>query len=237
MVRLVYQGKASPLWGSVSPGNRLWASRQIPRPERSIPHARELLTQAGFRWDAGRQLVDQSGARIEFSILVSASSPERQQMATLLQADFAELGIAIAIAPLEFRSLLERVLNTRQFDTVLLGLGGGDRDPNPEINVWLSTGGSHFWNPNQKQPATAWEAEVDQLMKRQMVTLHEAERKKVYDRLQMVVSWEAPMIFLASPDVVVAQRGNVGNFRPAVLDHYTLWNAGELFLRRGGNRK
>jgi ABC-type transport system substrate-binding protein len=56
----------------------------------------------------------------------------------------------------------------------------------------------------------------------------------LYDRVQEIVGTQLPMIFLVSPSVVVAQRGNVGNFRPALLDHFTLWNAGELFLRRRG---
>jgi len=126
--------------------------------------------------------------------------------------------------------LIGRVVDTQQFDTALLGLGGGDSDPNAEQNVWLSSGGMHLWNPNQEQPATAWESEIDRLMKRQMVELEPGERKKQYDRVQEIVAIELPMIFLVSPSVVVAQRGNVGNFRPALLDHFTLWNAGELYL-------
>jgi peptide/nickel transport system substrate-binding protein len=234
MARLVYQGRGTPVWGNVTPGNALWYDGRLPHPARSVARAREQLRAAGFRWTAAGRLLDASGARVEFSILVSTSSPERTQMATMLQADYGELGIAVTIAPLEFRSLTERVLETQQFDTVLLGLGGGDADPNSEQNVWLSSGGMHLWNPNQKQPATAWEGEVDQLMKRQMVTADPKERKKLYDRVQGILAEQAPMIFLVSPSVVVAQRGNVGNFRPAVLDHFTLWNAAELFLRRGG---
>jgi len=234
IAKLVYQGRATPLWGHVSPGNRLWYSAQIAHPARSAPRAKELLAKAGFHWSASGQLTDAAGARVEFSILVSSSSPERQQMAALLQADFEQLGIAITVVPLEFRSVLDRVLNTHQFDTVLQGLGGGDADPNPELNVWLSSGGTHMWNPNQKQPATDWEAEIDGLMHKQMAAVNAPERKKLYDRVQEIVAAQAPMIFLASPNVVVAERGNVGNFRPAVLDHYTLWNASELFLRKGG---
>ena len=32
IVRLVYRGRAVPLWGNVSPGNRLWVNTAIPRP-------------------------------------------------------------------------------------------------------------------------------------------------------------------------------------------------------------
>jgi peptide/nickel transport system substrate-binding protein len=194
------------------------------------------LKASGFQWNAAGRLVDASGKTVEFSLLVSTSSPERMQMAAMLQADFDQLGIAVVIAPLEFRSVLDRVLNTRQFDTVLMGLGGGDADPTPEMNVWLSSGGTHMWNPNQTQPATSWEAEIDKLMNRQMTTLDYAERRKLYDRVQEIVAQQSPMIFLVSPNVVVAQRGTVGNFRPAVLDHFTLWNAAELFFRKGSSK-
>lgn len=230
MARIVYQGRATPIWGNVTPGNRLWFHSALPRPARSVAQARERLRAAGFHWSPDGHLTDAAGSRVEFSILVSTSSPERMQMATMLQADYGELGIAVTVAPLEFRSLIGRVVDTQQFDTALLGLGGGDSDPNAEQNVWLSSGGMHLWNPNQKQPATAWEAEIDQLMKRQMVELQPNERKKEYDRVQEIVALQLPMIFLVSPSVVVAQRGVVGNFRPALLDHFTLWNSGELYL-------
>jgi peptide/nickel transport system substrate-binding protein len=232
IVRAVFQGRAAPLWSNVSPGNRLWHNDTIQRPPRSLETARELLKAAGYHLDANQRLLDRNGARVEFSILVSTSSAERQQMATMLQSDFGQIGIDVTIAPMEFRSVLDRVLTRRQFDTVLLGLGGGDADPNPELNVWLSSGSMHLWNPNQKQPATAWEHEIDTLMERQIAALNPVERKKLYDRVQDIVAAQLPMIFLVSPNVVVAQRGNVGNFRPAALDHHTLWNAAELYLRR-----
>jgi hypothetical protein len=38
-----------------------------------------------------------------------------------------------------------------------------------------------------------------------------------------------PLIYLASPNILVGAKRALGNFRPAVLDHYTLWNVEELF--------
>lgn len=232
IVKLVYGGRAAPLWGNVSPGNKLWRSEGVAHPPMDVKTAAVQLAAAGFALNRQGRLTDPDrGVPVAFSLLVSASSPERMQMAGILAADWAKLGITVTVAPLEFRSVLDRVMRTRQFDTVLLGLGGGDADPNPEMNVWLSSGGMHVWNPNQKQPATAWEAEMDALMRRQMVAMRAGERKTLYDRVQQIAAEQMPMIFLASPDVVVAQRGNVGNFRPAVLHHFTLWNAAELYLK------
>src|ERR1019366_3174796 len=55
------------------------------------------------------------------------------------------------------------------YEACLLSLASGDADPNADMNVWLSSGPTHPWNPQRPSPATAWEAEIDGLMRRQMV--------------------------------------------------------------------
>ena len=52
------------------------------------------------------------------------------------------------------------------------------------MNVWLSSGESHLWHPQQTQPATPWEAEIDKLMQQQLVTLDYTKRKGLYDRFR-----------------------------------------------------
>ncbi len=233
MARMVYEGRAEPIWGSVTPGNKEWFSASLPRPKRSVAAAQALLKAAGFAWNPQGALIDASGKAVGFSILVSSSSAERNRMATVLQSDFKDLGIQVTITPLEFRSMLDRVLNTRQFDTCLMGLGGGSPDPNAEMNVWLSSGAMHLWNPNQANPSSAWEAEIDTLMKRQAKELNPKERARLYGRVQEIVAREAPLVFLVSPNVVSAARKTVGNFRPSTLEHLTLWNAEELYITPG----
>lgn len=236
MARLVFQNRATPIWGHVSPGNQLWHSNTIPHPARSLSSAKAKLSAAGFHWTSSGALLDSEQKPVGFSILVSSSSAERQKMAAILQDDFKQLGIAVTVATLEFRTLLDRVLKTRQFDTTLLGLGGGDADPNPEMGVWLSSGSMHLWNPEQKRPATDWESEIDPLMKRQMVTVDYQARRRIYDRVQEIVAKEQPMIFLVSPNVVIASRRRLGGFKPAILDHQTLWNSDELFVPKESRR-
>jgi hypothetical protein len=40
-----------------------------------------------------------------------------------------------------------------------------------------------------------------------------------------------PMIFLASPDILVGAKNAIGNFHPAVLEPYLLWNVEQLYVR------
>jgi len=72
---------------------------------------------------------------------------------------------------------------------------------------------------------------VDSLMEQQLVTLDYHRRKQLYDRVQLLVAEQVPLVFLTSPHVLVAARRDVGNFRPAVLGHQTLWNVEQLYLR------
>src|SRR5438128_2467205 len=231
IVRLVYGTRGTALWGNVGPGNKLWVNQAISHPQRSLETARQLLKAAGFSWNSAGQLLDSSGKAVEFSIITSSSNTQRMKMATLLQDDLAHLGIQVHVVPLDFRAMLDRVFQSFDYEAAVMGLGGGDPDPNPEMNVWLSNGSTHLWHLGETRPATDWEREIDQLMQQQMITLNYAKRKRLYDRVQQLIAENLPFVFLATPNVLAGAKAQVGNFHPAVLDHYTLWNADQLYLR------
>jgi peptide/nickel transport system substrate-binding protein len=234
IVKLVYGARGTPLWTNVGPGNKLWVDTAIPHPARSLEKARGLLKSAGFSWNGAGQLLDPAGKPVEFSIVTSSSNAQRMKMATLIQDDLSHLGMQVNVVPLDFRAMIDRVFQSFDYEAAIMGLGGGDPDPNPEMNVWLSNGPTHIWHLNEAKPATDWEREIDQLMQQQMVTLNYQERKQLYDRVQQLISENLPFIFLATPDVLVGAKSDIGNFHPSVLDHYTLWNADQLYLKNAG---
>lgn len=231
IVRLVYGTRGAPLWGNVGPGNKLWINESIPHPKRSLEAARQMLNTAGYSWNSAGQLLDGAKHTVEFSIITSSSNSQRMKMATLLQDDLAHLGIQVHVVPLEFRAMIDRVFQSFDYDAAIMGLGGGDADPNPEMNVWTFNGTSHLWRMGEIKPATDWERELDQLMQQQMVTLDYAKRKQLYDRAQQLIAQNLPFIFLGTPNILAGANARVGNFHPAVLDPYTLWNADQLYVR------
>jgi peptide/nickel transport system substrate-binding protein len=229
IVRLVYRGRGAAIATHVSPGNKAWFDAAIPAPVRSLPKARELLKAAGFSWKADNTLVDSSGQPVEFTILVSSSSTQREQMATLIQQDLKAIGMNAHVSPLESKSANDRVLNSHDYEAIVMGLVSGDADPTPDMNVLISNAPTHLWHLNEKTPATPWEAELDQLMQKQLVTLNYPQRKKIYDRVQEVLAQQLPVVYLATPDILVGAQEDLGNFHPAVIEQYTFWNAEELF--------
>lgn len=231
IVRMVYGARGAPLWGNVGPGNKLWINQAVPHPAQSVESARQLLKSAGYSWNVAGRLLDARGRPVEFSIITSSSNSQRLKMGTLLQDDLAHLGMQVHVVPLEFRALVDRVFQSFDYDAAIMGLGGGDADPNPEMNVWTFAGTSHLWHLGETQPATDWERELDQLMQQQMVTLDYAKRKQLYDRAQQLIAENLPFIFLGTPNILSTASIRVGNFHPAVTDPYTLWNADELYVR------
>ena len=229
IARLAYNGRATPLGTHVTPGNKLWVNAALRPPARSLARARELLKGAGFVWDEDGALHDPAGAPVEVTLVTNAGNAVRVKIASVVEDDLRQLGMKAQLVPLDNRALLDRIFQSHDYELAVMALGSGDVDPNSEMNVWVSSGATHLWHLGQAAPATEWEKEIDGLMRRQLVTLDPAGRKRLYDRVQALVAEHVPVVTLVSPNLLVGAKKGLGNFRPAILDHYVLWNADELY--------
>jgi ABC-type transport system substrate-binding protein len=63
------------------------------------------------------------------------------------------------------------------------------------------------------------------------VELNYKRRKRLYDQAQEIISSNVPFVFLATPDILVAAKKNVANFKPAILEPTALWDVEELYLQ------
>ena len=237
IVRLVYHGRATILSTHITPGNKLWFNKAIKPPVHSTDKAKELFKSAGFSWNSSGKLLDRAGQPVEFTILVSSSNAQRSQMATMVQEDLKQVGITARAVPMESRAAINRVLGSHDYDATIMGIASGDIDPTSDTNVFMSNGQTHLWHLGEKNPATPWEAEMDRVLQKQLVTLNYQQRRKLYDRVQEIEAEELPLIYLVTPDVLVGAQETLGNFRPAVLEQYTLWNADELFWRTPAGKR
>jgi peptide/nickel transport system substrate-binding protein len=152
-------------------------------------------------------------------------------MATLIQEDLKALGIEVTVVALDFPALIERLMHTQDYEACLLGLENVDPDPNAMMNIWLSSSPNHQWNPSEKTPATAWEAEIDREMNTQASNMKDAERKKAVDRVQQIVADQQPFIYLVYPNALYAVSARLEGVRPAVLEPGLVWNVESLRLQ------
>ena len=228
--RIVYGGYAKPAYGPVSPANRFWFNSALAEPKHDPKAALALLTRAGFRYE-NELLKDPAGKPVEFNLATNSGNAAREKMAVMIQQDLSEIGIKINLVTLDFPSLIERMTRTFDYDACLMGLVNTDLDPDSQMTVWLSSGENHQWNPSQKTPATAWEAEIDKLMREQASAASDQERKAKFDRVQQIVAEQQPFIYLINKDVLLAVSSNVVGSAPVVLNPQAFWNVETLRLR------
>jgi peptide/nickel transport system substrate-binding protein len=229
LARVVFRGHARPAVSWVSPANQFWFNARLQPHPFDQKSALQVLAQDGFHMQNGT-LHDRDGHAVEFSVITNAGNKDRERMATMIQQDLAGIGIRLNIVTLDFPSLIERIARSFDYEACLLGLVNDDLDPNSQMNVWLSSAENHQWNPSQKTPATAWEAEIDGLMRAQASTLDLKKRKQAIDRVQEIVWQQEPFIYLVNKNAMSAVSTALHNARPVVLRPQVYWNIDQLTL-------
>src|SRR5258708_2761193 len=195
--RVVFRGHAQPAVGPFSPANKFWFNSKL-KPQTYNPDAAlKALQGEGFRLENGT-LKDKDGNAVLFSIITNAGNKYRERMAVLIQDDLQKIGIHVNVVTLDFPSLIERMTQTFDYEAIMLGLTNVGLDPNEQMNVWLSSSENHQWNPQEKTPETAWEAEIDKLMRAQASSSDAKKRKESFDHVQEIAVEQAPFIYLVN---------------------------------------
>ncbi len=71
-------------------------------------------------------------------------------------------------------------------------------------------------------------ARIDELMTRQIASLDEAERKRLFDEVQQIFAEHAPVLYFAAPRIFVASSSRVTNATPALTLSPLLWSPDTL---------
>ena len=229
LCRVVFGGHARPAVGPVSPANLFWFNKSLQPHPHDVQGALRRLQQDGFQFD-GHILRDAEGRAVEFSVITNAGNKYREQMAAMIQQDLQQIGIHLSIVTLDFPSLIERISRTFDYELCLLGLVNVDLDPNAQMSVWLSSSSNHAWNPEQKSPATPWEAEIDRLMQAQASATDQTRRKTYFDQVQKIAWEQQPFIYLVNKNALAAISPSLANTSPVVLRPQTFWNVETLYF-------
>ena len=224
----VYLGLAQPVYGPITPGNHTWFFPDLPAFDHDLQQANVLLTGLGLTdRDGDGVREDPSGVPVRFALLTQQGNSSRERAAQVLQADLAQLGIGVDVVPIEFGALIERI-TSMNFDAAYFGFLASDTDPAGNLDFWLSSGSSHFWNPNQPTPATEWEARIDQLASQQLRVADMDRRLELFYEIQTIVAENQPLLYFAARRLSVATSSRMANVEPSVMRPHILWNADTL---------
>lgn len=214
IIDIVFNGLGYPQDSSMSPSEGFFYCDAVRKYEYDIGKAREILREAGFEDRNNDGVVeDPGGHRVEFSLLTNPGSTERVKIAEIVRKDLERLGFKVQLTMVEFNTIVTKLTSSYDWDSVIMGFTGSI-EPHFGNNVWQSGAQLHVWHPKQKQPATAWEREIDDVFNRGVQEYDPAKRKELYDRWQQIVAEQLPVIYTVLSENLMAVRNKFGNLKP-----------------------
>ncbi len=219
MINLCFQGLAIPAVSDVSPANKIFHNPNLKDYAYDLKRAAGILESAGYHLARPGVRVDPAGNRLEFDLTTNTGVAIRDQMCAMYLQDLKTLGIKVNYRPLEFTTLVDKLSDSFDWDCVLIGFTG-TIEPNNGANFLRSSGNLHLWYPNQKTPATPWEAEIDKLLDEGASVMNIKERAPYYWRIQEILHDQLAVIETVRQIQYDAYRKTLENYRDTVWGMY-----------------
>lgn len=229
LIDAILFGKGEVLHSIIPPAKGEWHNPNVRKYDYSIAKAKALLQSAGFYWDSDRTLKDRNGEPVRFNLLL-VESDRYDQIGVTFVENMKDLGIEVTLERTDFATLLKRTDGTFDYDMTILGWGSSSAayDPSGSKALYLSSGAYHMWNPRQEEPATEWEARIDDLIHLQEQTLDKKQRIAYMHEVQAILSEELPLLFGYSPYGYVGIKNKWKNIYIPKAGTI-LWNLDEIW--------
>ncbi len=220
IVDLVYGGSASPMWSNVYQVYDFWVNPDVPQfpfdPERAV----ELLAEIGFgQTNADGVLVDADGNELSFTLATNAGNSQREQITQIFADAAREVGVDIDVQAIDFNLLVDQLLSTgedRPFDSILIGLQGGNRVWPFGVNVIPCGTNLHMYNQSPSC-LSAQETLAEELYFQGRQTLDTDEAQQVGYRIQDALATLQAQIYTVSPLSHYSWLSDVGGEHPEGL--------------------
>ena len=222
----VLHGVGYPQWSSISPAAGDFHNPNVRRYEYNIDRANEILDSIGWIDTDGDGIrEDSAGNKIEFTLITNTGNSVRDKVTTIVHQGMKQIGIKVDYKLIEFGDLVSQLTQSYDWEAMVIGFTGGS-DPYGGIGFWHSSEALHLWSPNQQQPATKWEAEIDELYIMGSQELDRDRRVEHYRRAQEIAAENVPVIYTTLSERLSAVRNVFGNLTPTL---YSLWDIRYLY--------
>jgi peptide/nickel transport system substrate-binding protein len=238
MIRGPFYGEAVPNWSQQTAGNKVWFNADLKGYGYDPEGARQKLAALGWKdRDGDGYLEDGQGHTVSFTLKTNSDNAVRVALANFIKDDLAKVGIKVTLNPADFNTLITNFREDFQYESALLGLQSGvPPDPGMGMNVWLSSGLTHYWNIKQPRPETEAEAKIDALMARNTATTDMAERLATWQEVEKIINEETFIVWLPTLKAKIPIRNKFGNLEPTVIPHRIIWNIERIYVKPRGSR-
>ncbi len=188
IIDYVLQGNGVQMRGPVPKG--MWGHNpEVFQFKRDVAKAKELLKEAGH------------AKGLEFTLIYSERRPTWEQIATILQSNFADIGVTLKLELMANPTLRDKI-DRGDFELCLGAWSPDYADPSMFMNFWFD---SKNWGlPGNR--SFYKNAEVDELIRKSLAMSDQKERTALYNKAQDIIMAEAPYIFLYQTQTMVPMR-------------------------------
>ena len=226
IIEEVQHGLAYSQWASISPAAGDFHNPNVRLYEYDLDRANEILDDLGWTDTNGDGIrEDDQGNEIAFSLVTNTGNTVRGRVAELAHQGMQQLGLRVDYRLIEFGELVGQLTATYDWEAMIIGFTGGT-EPHFGINFWHSAENLHLWYPNQPEPATGWEARIDELYVTASRELDRTKRVDLYHQAQEVAAENLPVIYTTLAERLSAVRNVFGNTTPTL---YALWDIRYLY--------
>lgn len=222
IIDTVYNGLASLPGHGVAPVNKDWYANTKPQlGSFNVAAAGQALDALGLKGknSAGIRLLP-NGRPLEFDLTYGTDSSTYPAMATIIQSDFAKVGVKVNLRGI----LSSKLLSTGQSGDWEMILHAFGDQPDPELRkpIWQPGGALYYWH-RSLQPArdgdkpnvakmTGWEKEIYTIFEDAATTTSASARKALYTRWQLLFAQNLPVTPIAKPENIGAVSNKYGNY-------------------------
>jgi len=151
--------------------------------------AKAILSEQGWIDSDGDNILDKNGFPFEFEILTESGNLRWEQVATIVQAQLAKIGIRVTPRFLEPALLYGKLLPAKDFDAVIIGWSVGlTPDFSPLFHSTTFFTPFHFTG--------YYSPEYDNLDELAKTTLSDAKAQEYYDKIARLLSNDLPYTWL-----------------------------------------
>lgn len=203
--KAVFRGVGKTPRTLIPSGIKYSIDADLPVHEQNLELAKKLFAEAGLKTE---------GMKVQ---IWTNERKERVDMATIIQAQLAELGIVAEIRVLEWGAYLQG-LKDKTHDLFLLGWGLSVPDPDYAVSGLLeSNAGSNYTFFADKK--------VDEMLAKGRSLPDGAEREQVYKDMQLYINEMCPMIYLHNDESLVGVQKIVKGFESSPFDVHSFRTA------------
>lgn len=222
MIDGVQHGLGYPQWSSVSPAAGDFHNPEVRQYAYDLDRANEILDEMGWVDTDGDGIrEDDMGNPISFTMVTNEGNSVRAEITGIIHEGMTAVGLDVDFRIVDFGDMVAQLTVTYDWQAMVVGLTGSP-DPFGGMTVWHSGEGLHLWHPNQPEPATEWEAEIDELYIAGSKELDHEQRVQHYWDAQAIVAENVPLIYTTQGERLGAVRNVFGNTTPTLYGYWDL---------------